>query len=105
MNNFAVPALITLALIACLPTPKQESAIVDGACTIVEAYSDSPAAEAICATAEELTVIANAARSARVDAGPGVRLAPCKIIPTTTTCATDKELLPAIRYAVYARGK
>lgn len=97
------PVLLVLFLLgtSCGITPKQAGGGTDAACKVVEAFSDSAAVESVCATAPELVELAAAAMAARADSGArSVRT--CKIIPDTTTCATNAEMLAGIR-AVRAR--
>lgn len=80
-------------------TPQQSAAAAKTACTLVEAYRDTPQVESICATAPEIAELATAAVEAmqaeRADGGR--KAVECKRIPDTGTCATDAELAAAIR--------
>lgn len=100
-----VGSLVAAALImacAALPTPQQQGALVDTTCTILDAFANSPAEEAICATTEDLVALESSIRTSRVDAGTPDRVARtfqlagnCKIVGTV--CANDTELANAIR--------
>lgn len=97
------PALLVLVLLAssCGITPKQAGGATDAGCKVVEAFADSAAVESVCATAPELVELAAVAMAARADSGARSART-CKIIPDTTTCATNAETLAGIR-AVRAR--
>jgi hypothetical protein len=88
-------------VMGCLP-PKLAGDVAKEACIIVEAYAGTPDVESICATAPEIAELATYAIESmmvarrlggRGDAGEYV----CKRIPDTGTCATDEELVVAIR--------
>lgn len=88
------------------PTPKQEGAIAEASCTVVDAFAGGPLEQAICATADELIAMEADVRADRSDGGAGKlgRLSgKCKIIPSTTVCATDSETAMAIRARKAAR--
>jgi hypothetical protein len=81
-----------------MPTPKEQGAVVDATCELLQAFGGTPAEMAICATASDLVSLEAEIRSARSDAGAG-RLGrgsgKCQIIKTV--CATDEELAGAIK--------
>jgi hypothetical protein len=90
--------LIGIAACNMVPTPKQQGAIVDSTCTVLEAFASSPTEEAICATADHLVALEALVRSARADAGPAPltgKSGKCQIV--ASVCATDPELATAIR--------
>lgn len=100
MKFYHVTFATLLGVSACGVTPKQAGDGTKAACTIVEAVTDSALVDSICATAPELASLAAFVASVRADAGSdaGARMAaPCKVIPQTTTCATNAETAAAIR--------
>ncbi len=105
MNRPLVGYLVVGSILgACgAVTPAQVGADTKGACTIVEAFENSAVVDSVCAFAPELATIAAEAMSARADAGAARYATRCRIIPQTTTCATDAEILAGIRAVKAAR--
>ncbi len=95
----APPAIVLLGFVAlahltaCKPTPAQVqdvTAIANDTCTLIEAVADDGTVRTICATVEEIGVIANVIEAGRTDGGvPRGRCAP---VPGTTLCATPDEV-------------
>ncbi len=85
----------------CL-TPAEAKTDTQGACTIVEAFVDNAVVDSVCAFAPELATLAAEAMAMRADSGARYATR-CRIIPQTTTCATDAELLAGIRMVKAAR--
>ncbi len=83
----------------CL-TPRQAADVTDSSCQTVEALTTNATVESVCELAPglaELAALALEARAAqRVDGGAR-GTASCRIIPTTTVCATNAEILSGIR--------
>lgn len=87
-------------------TPAQSSAIVDGTCTVLEAFESTPLVRTICASADELAEIAriaSASRTASASDSGARRVGPCKVVPKTTVCATNEELAKGIDRAIANR--
>ncbi len=85
------------AVASCNTTPKQAGDATNAACTLVEAFTADTTVESVCASAPVLAELVTAAIAARADAGAARHAEHCKIIPTTTVCATNAETLAGIR--------
>lgn len=96
------PLLVSEATAGCgLLTPAEKQAggaIVNVACQEVIAFEGLPNEQALCALPGDLLALGDAVRAQRADAGPplSAKGGRCKIIPSTTVCATDPELATAI---------
>jgi hypothetical protein len=82
------------------PTVQDATTVANDACTLIEATTDDGTVRTICATIEEIGVIANIVETLRADGGPPKGV--CTVLPTTKTCATAAELARGID-AVNAR--
>ncbi len=95
-SGIAVTALFRV-IVGCGITPKQAGDATDAACTVVEALTPDQTVESVCAMAPEVASIVAFIASTRADAGPARYAERCKLIPTTTVCATNAETLAAVR--------
>lgn len=103
--------IVAITIAACGITPKQAGDDAQLACTLVEAFTDSPTVDSVCATAPELVTLTTAAVEARAAAQEaravaGSRYAaPCRRIPGTETCATEAEIATGIRAVKAKRAR
>ena len=103
-TGFALLALLFIVgkCTGCNVTPKQAGDATEAGCALVQAFTADHVVDSICATAPELAQLAAAAMASRADSGARTVVA-CKIIPTTTTCASNAETLAGIRAVRAAR--
>ncbi len=94
---FAALYVIGAHCTGCGLTPKQASDDTKVACTVLEAFEGGAVVDSICATAPELASIADTIATSKAP-DSGARMATrCRMIPTTTVCASDSELRAAIQ--------
>ena len=101
-TGFALLALLFIVGHCSCVTPKQAGDATEAGCALVQAFTADHVVDSICATAPELAQLAAAVMAARADSGARTVVA-CKIIPTTTTCASNAETLAGIRAVRAAR--
>lgn len=93
-----ITGIAFVAILACGITPGQIASETKAACTIVQAFVQNEVVYDVCATAPEITAIVADIASMRATADAGAaKLEKCRIIPTTTLCATSQETLGALR--------
>ncbi len=86
-------AVVAVAILLGCLTPKQAGDVTAASCSIVSSLVEG-VPDSICATAAELGTIGAIVVSARADAGPERKLAPCRMV--AGVCATELELDSAI---------
>jgi hypothetical protein len=97
----SIIGLFIIAACSKPPTLKQAGAVTDATCEVLRAFEDTPAEEAICATADDILGMMADIRATRADAGPANALGrnrkagKCHIVGTV--CASDEELAMAIQ--------
>jgi hypothetical protein len=102
MKSLKTTVVLAALIASCGTTPKQAGHATQAGCTLVEALTDSAIVESFCALAPELAelgalVLSTRADAGSADAGTARSTVACKVIPTTTVCATNTETLAAVR--------